>query len=171
MSYIYMEHLFLMFLDHAQRRSTVGRAPLDEWSARRRDLYLATHDTHNRQISMPPVGFELTISAGERPCRSPAEILGSNPTWGMDIRAIECDCTDQNCWNTHVNKLTTLSKSFREFLKQTSDYHSAYYFKFLWNRFTSFCTCWYLSVFSLSRLLAITDMTEISKSRTEIFVL
>ena len=50
MSYIYMERLFLMFLDHTQRRSTVGRNPLDEWSARRRDLYLTTHDTHNRQI-------------------------------------------------------------------------------------------------------------------------
>ena len=30
MSYIYMEHLFLMFLDHTQRRITVGRTPLDE---------------------------------------------------------------------------------------------------------------------------------------------
>jgi len=30
MSYIYMEHLFLVFLDHTQRRSTVGRTPLDE---------------------------------------------------------------------------------------------------------------------------------------------
>ena len=29
-SYIYMEHLFLMFLDHTQRRSTVDRTPLDE---------------------------------------------------------------------------------------------------------------------------------------------
>ena len=56
MSYIYMEHPFLMFLDHTQRRNTVGRTPLDEWSARRRDLYLTTHDTHNRQISMPPGG-------------------------------------------------------------------------------------------------------------------
>ena len=28
--YIYMEQLFLMFLDHTQRRSTVGRTPLDE---------------------------------------------------------------------------------------------------------------------------------------------
>ena len=28
--YIYMEHLFLMFLDHTQRRSTVGKTPLDE---------------------------------------------------------------------------------------------------------------------------------------------
>ena len=47
--YIYMERLFLMFLDHTQRRSKVGKTPLDEWSARRRDLYLTTHDTHNRQ--------------------------------------------------------------------------------------------------------------------------
>ena len=30
MSYIYMEHSFLMFVDHTQRRSTVGRTPLDE---------------------------------------------------------------------------------------------------------------------------------------------
>ena len=30
MSYMYMERLFLMFLDHTQRRSTVGRTPLDE---------------------------------------------------------------------------------------------------------------------------------------------
>ena len=67
MSYIYMMHPFLKFLDHTQRRTTVGKTPLDEWSARRRDLYLTTHDTHNRQISMPPVGFEPTISAGERP--------------------------------------------------------------------------------------------------------
>ena len=59
-----------MFLDHTQRRTTVDRTPLDEWSARRRDFYLTTHDTHNRQISMPPVGFEPTISAGERPVAS-----------------------------------------------------------------------------------------------------
>ena len=30
MSYIYMEHPFLMFLDHTQRRNTVVRTPLDE---------------------------------------------------------------------------------------------------------------------------------------------
>ena len=28
--YIYMEHPFLMFLDHTQRRNTVGKTPLDE---------------------------------------------------------------------------------------------------------------------------------------------
>jgi len=57
---------FLRFLDHTQWCTTVGRTPLDDWSARRRDLYL-TPNTHNRQTSMPPVGFEPTISAGERP--------------------------------------------------------------------------------------------------------
>ena len=31
--------------------------PLDESSARRRNLYLATHNTHNRQTSMPPGGI------------------------------------------------------------------------------------------------------------------
>ena len=46
-----------MFLDHTQRRSTVGRTPLNEWSARRRDLYLTTHNIHNRQISMPSGGI------------------------------------------------------------------------------------------------------------------
>ena len=55
------------FIDHTQRRTTVGRTPLDEWSARCRDLYLTTHYTHNRQTSMLPVGFEPTISVGELP--------------------------------------------------------------------------------------------------------
>ena len=57
---------FTKFLDHTQRRITVGRTPLDEWSARGRDLYLTTHNTHNRQTFMPLVVFEPTISAGER---------------------------------------------------------------------------------------------------------
>ena len=61
-----MASSFTKFLDHIQRHTTVGRTPLDEWSARRRELYLTTHNTHNRQTSMPPVGFEPTISAGER---------------------------------------------------------------------------------------------------------
>jgi len=62
-----MTSSFLRFLDHTQRRTTVGRTPLDEWSARRRGLYLTTHNIHNRQTLIPPVGFEPTISAGERP--------------------------------------------------------------------------------------------------------
>ena len=58
---------FVRFLDHTQWRTTVGRTPLDEWSARRRELYLTTHNTRNRKTSMPPVGFEPTFSVGELP--------------------------------------------------------------------------------------------------------
>ena len=61
-----MASSFFRFLDHTQRRITLGKAPLDEWAVRRKDLYLTTHNSHNRQTSMPPVGFEPKISAGER---------------------------------------------------------------------------------------------------------
>jgi hypothetical protein len=49
------------------RHITLGRTPLDEWSARRKDLYLTIHNTHKKQTSMPPAGFESTIQANERP--------------------------------------------------------------------------------------------------------
>jgi hypothetical protein len=62
-----MASSFLKCLDHKQRHTTVSRTPLYKWSPRRRDLYLTTHNTHNRQTSIPPVRFEPTIPAGERP--------------------------------------------------------------------------------------------------------
>jgi hypothetical protein len=49
------------------RHTTLGNTPLNDWSARRRDLYLTTHNTHNRQTSTPPVGFEPAIPASMRP--------------------------------------------------------------------------------------------------------
>ena len=42
-----MEHLFLMFLDHT-RRTTVGRTPLDEWSARRTSAWQHTTLTSDK---------------------------------------------------------------------------------------------------------------------------
>ena len=49
------------------RHTTHGRTPLDEWSSRRRDLYLTTHNTHKRHTNIPPTGFEPAIPASERP--------------------------------------------------------------------------------------------------------
>ena len=60
-----MASLLMTFLDHTQRRTTLGWT-LDEWSALRRDLFLTTHNTHNTQTSMPTVRFEPTVSIGER---------------------------------------------------------------------------------------------------------
>ena len=46
---------------------TFGRTPLDGGSARRRDLYLTTHNTHKIHTSMRSAGFEPAIPAAERP--------------------------------------------------------------------------------------------------------
>ena len=46
--------IFTRFLDHTQWRTTVGRTPLNEWSVRRRDLYLTTDNNYNRQTFMSP---------------------------------------------------------------------------------------------------------------------
>jgi len=82
----------LSFLDHTQRRTTVGRTPLDEGSARRRDLYLTTHNCHKRQTSMPSVGFEPTTSASEWP-----------QTYASDRAA------------THISPLQYLSKDGKDY--------------------------------------------------------
>ena len=55
----------LRLRDH--RQTTLGRTPLDEWSAHRRDLYLTKHNTDKRQTFMTPAGFEPAIPASRRP--------------------------------------------------------------------------------------------------------
>jgi len=35
------------------RHTTLGVTPLDDWSARRRELFLITHKNHKRQTSFP----------------------------------------------------------------------------------------------------------------------
>ena len=49
------------------RHNTLGRTPLDEWSAQRRDLYLTTYNIQKRQTSTAPAGIEPAISASGRP--------------------------------------------------------------------------------------------------------
>ena len=48
------------------KHTTFSRTPLDEWSARRRELYLTTHNTHKRQTCMSPAGFNPAVLASER---------------------------------------------------------------------------------------------------------
>ena len=47
------------------RHTTPGKTPPDEWSARRRDLYLTTHNTDKRHIQTP-ASFEPAIRTSER---------------------------------------------------------------------------------------------------------
>jgi len=43
--------------------NTVGKNPLDEGLARRRDRYLTTHNTHQMETFTPPARFEPAIPA------------------------------------------------------------------------------------------------------------
>ena len=58
---------FLRFIDHTKYIITVARPSLHERSACRRDLYLTTHNTHERQTFMPSAGFEPSIPASNWP--------------------------------------------------------------------------------------------------------
>ena len=49
------------------RHTTLGRTALAKWSVRHRDLYLTAHNTHNRQTSVSPMGFDPAILASEWP--------------------------------------------------------------------------------------------------------
>ena len=49
------------------RHTTFGGTILDEWSARRRDLYLKTHNTERREASTAQPEFEPVIPASQRP--------------------------------------------------------------------------------------------------------
>ena len=47
------------------RHTILGRTPQDEWSPRRRDHYLITHNTHRRQTPMPLAAFKPSILASK----------------------------------------------------------------------------------------------------------
>jgi hypothetical protein len=79
----------MSFLDHTQRKTTVCRTPLDELSACHRDLYLTTHNNHNRQTSMTPLGFEPAISADERPQTYALNARPLGPAY-MDLPVVKC---------------------------------------------------------------------------------
>jgi len=48
------------------RHTTCGRTPLDDQSARRRNVQVKTQSIHKRQTSISPAGFEPAIPASER---------------------------------------------------------------------------------------------------------
>jgi hypothetical protein len=61
-------------LEITLRHTTLGRTPLDEWSAQRRELYLTTPNTHKRHTSL---AFEPANPASQRP----------HPTHALDCAA------------------------------------------------------------------------------------
>ena len=90
----------MRFLDHTQRRSTVGRTRLDEWSVRRRDLYLTTHNTHTRQTYVSSAGFEPAIPESKRP-------------WTHALDRITTGIQNTNTNNNNNNNGTALAQWLR----------------------------------------------------------
>jgi hypothetical protein len=65
----------------------VGWAPLDEWSIYRRDLYVTTHNTHNKHPSPPWNSNPRSQQAsGRRPTPLSARPLG--PALGVQYRPL-----------------------------------------------------------------------------------
>ena len=60
-----------------QTNTTLGRTPLDNRSARGRDLYLTTHNYQNRQTFMPPAAFEPAFPASEWPQTQALDRVGT----------------------------------------------------------------------------------------------
>ena len=54
-------------IDIPRSHTIVNRIPLNGRSARRRDVYLTSHNIHNRLTTMPAAQFKATTSASDRP--------------------------------------------------------------------------------------------------------
>ena len=78
-------YCFTVAFDYAQMIHKLGRIPLDERSAHRMDLYLRTHITQKRQISMPQTGMEPEIPGTQRTqmYASNRAAAGVGPVWEM----------------------------------------------------------------------------------------
>jgi hypothetical protein len=59
------DRLIIETLRLNSRQTTLGRTLLDEWSVRRRDLYVAKHNTPKRQPFTSQAGFEPAIQTSE----------------------------------------------------------------------------------------------------------
>jgi hypothetical protein len=75
----------LFSLDHTQTHTTVGRTPLDEGSARRRDFYLTTQILYRTQTSMPP-GGSRTHDPSKRSAADPCLRPRGHWDWIKQVR-------------------------------------------------------------------------------------
>ena len=80
------------------RHTTLGRTPLHKWSARRRDLYMTTHNTHKRH---PWPGGIRT--------RNSSKLAAADP------HLLPCDHWDRpNCFITNIRYQTWFANAIRK---------------------------------------------------------
>jgi hypothetical protein len=71
------------------RHMTLGRTPLEEWSARRRDFQLTKHNTQNRKTSIPPAGIRTRNRSSKRP--QTHDLDGAGTGTGIYLLRMPCD--------------------------------------------------------------------------------
>jgi hypothetical protein len=64
------------------RHTILGRTPLGEWPARRRELCLTTHRTYKTHTCMTPAGFEPAIPTSEKPQIHALDRAATGIGWG-----------------------------------------------------------------------------------------
>jgi hypothetical protein len=101
--------------DHTQVRHTT---PLDEWSARRRDLYLTTPNIHNRETSTAPGGIR-THNRIKRAAADPR--LSSRGRW--DRPALDTELIQTSVWNKSNKSWKVMQDA-----KDASHVHAYLYF-------------------------------------------
>jgi hypothetical protein len=101
------------FLSHS-RHTTLGRTPLDERSARRRDQYVTTNNTHKRQDIHAPGGIQTSNPSkratadprlrprGHRDLRKCKDMLLNNSSTWHDVRC-QFWCNFPNYYLYHKN--------------------------------------------------------------------
>ena len=117
---------FLRFRDHTQWHTTVGSTPLDEGSARRRDLYLTTHNTYNTQTSMRDSNPQSQQVSGRRLSR--LRPLGHRNTLLRRLAPQNLPgCTEEN--SEHLSHATSCSgrHSDQERARHHQRYHARFY--------------------------------------------
>ena len=95
--------------------TTLGETPLAVWSARRRYLYLAKHNTRKRQISTPPTGFEPAKPASKRPQTHTLDRAATGI--GHSVRLLLCYVLrDKSYCSTVKMETTGSSRKFEVYL-------------------------------------------------------
>jgi hypothetical protein len=121
---------FLGFLAHT-RHTTVGRAPLDELSVRRRDLYPTTHNTHNRHpCPRRDSNLQSQKASGRRPkpkaARLPGRAIKDGKILNLEniYRCVGTSVEDSQAqWHTSVLWVVYTAHSFRTFLSVQNTSH------------------------------------------------
>jgi hypothetical protein len=130
------------------RHTTVGRTPVDEWSVRRRDLYLTTHNTHNRQTSMIPAGFEPAILESEQLQNHALDHVATGTSFSLTVSYVIyviCDMCHVICVICDMCRMWYVSYDVSYVICVICDCHVICAIRDMCRMWCVICVMWYVS--------------------------